>query len=57
VKWQGLGTSLVIIAEESRRTNLGVNARMSEDLKQMDFESLKALVRTVPDFPKPGILF
>jgi adenine phosphoribosyltransferase len=30
---------------------------MSEDLKAMDVASLKALVRTVPDFPKPGILF
>jgi len=30
---------------------------MSDEVKQMDFESLKALVRTVPDFPKPGILF
>jgi adenine phosphoribosyltransferase len=25
--------------------------------KPIDVESLKALVRTVPDFPKPGILF
>jgi len=30
---------------------------MSEEIKPMDVESLKALVRTVPDFPKPGILF
>ena len=25
--------------------------------KPIDVEALKALVRTVPDFPKPGILF
>jgi adenine phosphoribosyltransferase len=30
---------------------------MSEETKAMDVESLKELVRTVPDFPKPGILF
>jgi adenine phosphoribosyltransferase len=30
---------------------------MTEDTKAMDEASLKALVRTVPDFPKPGILF
>src|ERR1700722_14673185 len=30
---------------------------MSEEIKPIDVESLKALVRTVPDFPKPGILF
>lgn len=30
---------------------------MPETLKPVDVESLKALVRTVPDFPKPGILF
>jgi adenine phosphoribosyltransferase len=26
-------------------------------MKSVDVEALKALVRTVPDFPKPGILF
>ena len=30
---------------------------MPEDKKPVDIEALKALVRTVPDFPKPGILF
>ena len=30
---------------------------MSEETKAFDVESLKELVRTVPDFPKPGILF
>jgi adenine phosphoribosyltransferase len=30
---------------------------MSEEITQIDVDSLKALVRTVPDFPKPGILF
>ena len=30
---------------------------MSEIIKPADVEALKALVRTVPDFPKPGILF
>ena len=30
---------------------------MSDEIKAMDAEQLKALVRTVPDFPKPGILF
>jgi adenine phosphoribosyltransferase len=30
---------------------------MPETQKPVDVESLKALVRTVPDFPKPGILF
>jgi adenine phosphoribosyltransferase len=30
---------------------------MSEEIKALDVASLKALVRTVPDFPKPGILF
>src|ERR1700723_3774037 len=30
---------------------------MSEETKAIDVESLKQLVRTVPDFPKPGILF
>ena len=30
---------------------------MPEIKKQVDIEALKALVRTVPDFPKPGILF
>ena len=30
---------------------------MPENLKPVDISSLKALVRTVPDFPKPGILF
>ncbi|WP_420239941.1 adenine phosphoribosyltransferase [Telmatobacter bradus] len=30
---------------------------MSEAIKPSDIESLKKLVRTVPDFPKPGILF
>jgi adenine phosphoribosyltransferase len=30
---------------------------MPEQNKSIDVESLKALVRTVPDFPKPGILF
>ena len=30
---------------------------MSEQIKPIDVEALKALVRTVPDFPKPGILF
>jgi adenine phosphoribosyltransferase len=30
---------------------------MPEQNKPIDVEALKALVRTVPDFPKPGILF
>ena len=30
---------------------------MSGTIKPVDVEALKALVRTVPDFPKPGILF
>ncbi len=30
---------------------------MSEAKKQVDVDVLKELVRTVPDFPKPGILF
>jgi len=30
---------------------------MPEQIKPADVEALKALVRTVPDFPKPGILF
>ncbi|MGC9158156.1 MAG: adenine phosphoribosyltransferase [Terracidiphilus sp.] len=30
---------------------------MPEAVKPADVEALKALVRTVPDFPKPGILF
>ena len=30
---------------------------MSEAIKPVDEKALKALVRTVPDFPKPGILF
>ena len=30
---------------------------MPEKIKPIDVEALKALVRTVPDFPKPGILF
>ncbi len=30
---------------------------MSEPTKQFNVEALKRLVRTVPDFPKPGILF
>ena len=30
---------------------------MPEKIKPVDVETLKALVRTVPDFPKPGILF
>jgi len=30
---------------------------MNEPIKPLNVESLKALVRTVPDFPKPGILF
>jgi adenine phosphoribosyltransferase len=30
---------------------------MPETVKPIDVEALKVLVRTVPDFPKPGILF
>lgn len=30
---------------------------MPEQNKSINMEALKALVRTVPDFPKPGILF
>jgi adenine phosphoribosyltransferase len=30
---------------------------MPEIIKPVDVDALKALVRTVPDFPKPGILF
>src|ERR1700755_1250471 len=30
---------------------------MPETIKQSEVDALKALVRTVPDFPKPGILF
>ena len=30
---------------------------MTEPAKPINVENLKALVRTVPDFPKPGILF
>ena len=30
---------------------------MPDEIKPINVEALKALVRTVPDFPKPGILF
>jgi len=30
---------------------------MPEKKPPVNIEALKALVRTVPDFPKPGILF
>ncbi len=30
---------------------------MPEQAKPVNVEDLKKLVRTVPDFPKPGILF
>jgi adenine phosphoribosyltransferase len=30
---------------------------MPEESKPVNVEDLKKLVRTVPDFPKPGILF
>ncbi|MGB6696156.1 MAG: adenine phosphoribosyltransferase, partial [Terracidiphilus sp.] len=30
---------------------------MPEERKHINVENLKRLVRTVPDFPKPGILF
>ena len=30
---------------------------MPDGTKQVDVDVLKALIRTVPDFPKPGILF
>ena len=30
---------------------------MPEEIKPINVEALKALVRTVPDFPKAGILF
>src|ERR1700749_5281231 len=30
---------------------------MPEAVKEINVDALKALVRTVPDFPKPGILF
>jgi adenine phosphoribosyltransferase len=30
---------------------------MSDALKPSEVEALKSLVRTIPDFPKPGILF
>ncbi len=30
---------------------------MPEERKPINVEDLKKLVRTVPDFPKPGILF
>jgi adenine phosphoribosyltransferase len=30
---------------------------MPEEIKPINVEALKALVRTVPDFPRPGILF
>ena len=33
------------------------SGRMPEAIKPIDVEALKVLVRTVPDFPKPGILF
>jgi adenine phosphoribosyltransferase len=33
------------------------NLPMPENQKPVDVDFLKALVRTVPDFPKPGILF
>ena len=42
------------------QTNSGANRRMPEESKTpkpADIEALKELVRTVPDFPKPGILF
>src|SRR6201981_3917322 len=35
----------------------GVPGSMPESTKPVNVEALKALVRTVPDFPKPGILF
>jgi adenine phosphoribosyltransferase len=37
--------------------NQGANDLMPNETKPIDVEALKALVRTVPDFPKPGILF
>ena len=42
------------------QTRSGANRRMPEESKStnpINVEALKELVRTVPDFPKPGILF
>src|ERR1017187_9460838 len=39
------------------KPNRGANALMPEAIKPINIEDLKKLVRTVPDFPKPGILF
>ena len=35
----------------------GAHRPCPDNLKPVNVEALKALVRTVPDFPKPGILF
>lgn len=37
--------------------NSELHTEMSKAAKQVNVEDLKKLVRTVPDFPKPGILF
>src|SRR6201987_5943659 len=41
----------------NRRSIPGAPGTMPEATKPVNVEALKALVRTVPDFPKPGILF
>ncbi len=44
-------------SSQSLKRNSGARGRMPETIKPIDVEALKVLVRTVPDFPKPGILF
>src|SRR6185437_6392056 len=41
----------------SNRAPAPYNRPMPESQSPVNIDSLKALVRTVPDFPKPGILF
>ena len=41
----------------SNRAVAPYNRPMPENQSPVNIDSLKALVRTVPDFPKPGILF
>jgi len=49
--------SPVFMQQNSFKPHSGRNLLMPEAIKPIDVEALKALVRTVPDFPKPGILF
>src|SRR4051812_15226280 len=42
---------------DSSQADLGAAGTMPASPKPVNIDALKALVRTVPDFPKPGILF